>query len=172
LRSLLGARRDFAAFQALLERNAEMVLGVCRRVLRQTQDAEDACQAVFLILARRAGAIVNSDSVASWLYGVALRTASNLRRANARRKRREQNAADLAGSHAANPDAAPHPLAGREDLSLSELRGVLDEELARIPCELRSPLVLCFLEGKTRDEAAAVLGWSVSLLKGRLSQAR
>src|SRR5689334_12329321 len=76
--ALFVNRRDFAAFQALVERHAEMVLGVCRRVLRQTQDAEDACQAVFLILARRAGAIASGDSVASWLYGVALRTASNL----------------------------------------------------------------------------------------------
>src|SRR6185295_9297886 len=106
-------------------------------------------------------------------YGVALRTATNVRRSNARRDARTKRAAVSAGRHSGpddNPvDGGP---AAPDELRLSELRGVLDEELARIPSELRGPLILCFLEGKTRDEAAAVLGCSLATLKSQLTRAR
>jgi RNA polymerase sigma factor (sigma-70 family) len=152
--------RDEAAFAALVERHGAMVLSVCRRVLRHTLDAEDACQAAFLVLARRASAIRRRDSLASWLHGVAYRVASDLRRSLIRRREREGPAADRA-----EPDAAA-------DVSWREVRAALDEELTRLPERYRAPLVLCYLEGRTRDEAAGQLGWSAGALHGRLERGR
>src|SRR5262249_30017333 len=137
--------RDEAAFTALLERHGSMVLGVCRRVLGHPQDAEDACQATFLVLARKAASIRKRTSLASWLHGVAFRIARKLRGKRA-----------LPAS-AALPEVA---VAGGAEAELSwrEVRAVLDEELERLPERYRAPLLLCCLEGLTRDEAASRLG--------------
>ncbi|HEY8504540.1 MAG TPA: sigma-70 family RNA polymerase sigma factor, partial [Gemmataceae bacterium] len=154
------AQRDEAAFAALLEGHGPMVLGVCRRVLADEHAAEDVLQATFLLLARKAGSVRKRASVASWLHGVALRLARRAG-ADAARSRRPDRRPRPAGS--------PDPLA---DLSGRELLGILDEELAALPERYRLPLVLCHLEGRARDEAAALLGWSVGQVKGRLERGR
>jgi RNA polymerase sigma factor (sigma-70 family) len=153
------AERDGAAFAALLRRHGPMVLGVCRRVLRHTHDAEDACQAAFLVLARKAASIHQQESVGSWLHGVAFRVASSLKRDLARRRVHQETLVDV-----------PHP--DKADVPWRELQVVLDEELLRLPERYRAPLVLAYLEGKTRDEAARELGWSVGTLRGRLTRGR
>jgi RNA polymerase sigma factor (sigma-70 family) len=152
-------RHDETAFTALVERHAPMVLRVCRRVLRHHQDAEDACQAAFLVLVRRAAAVRKAASLASWLHGVALRVALKLRSRTARTPR---PAEDLAA--VADPREAA--------LDWSDVGAVLDEELERLPEKLRAPLILCYLEARTRDEAAEELGWKPTTLKGRLELGR
>jgi RNA polymerase sigma factor (sigma-70 family) len=152
-------QRDEAAFAALVQRHGPMVLGVCRRVLRHVHDAEDACQATFLVLARRAATIRNKDALGSWLHGVAYRASASLQRRIARRQAREGPAVEV---------AQPEPA----DVSWREVRGVLDEELRRLPERFQAPLLLCYLEGKTRDEAAQQLGWSLGTLRGRLERGR
>jgi RNA polymerase sigma factor (sigma-70 family) len=154
------ADHDEAAFEALVRRHGPMVLGVCRRVLRHPEDTEDAFQAAFLVLARRAAAVRKADSLGSWLHGVAYRVAANLRRDLARRRARESVVADP-------PDSA-----AAAEVSWLDVRVALDEELARLPERFRAPLVLCYLEGKTCDEAARELGWSVGTLRGRLERGR
>jgi RNA polymerase sigma factor (sigma-70 family) len=154
------AHGDQAAFAALVERHGPMVLGLCRRVLRHTQNAEDAFQATFLVLARKAGSVRNPDALASFLHGVAYHAATNLRRDLARRSARQLP----------SPDALPADPAG--DLRWREVRAALDDELARLPERYRAPLVLCYLEGRTRDEAAQCLGWSTGVLRGRLERGR
>src|SRR5262245_7027131 len=143
------ASRDEAAFEALVRRHGPMVHGVCRRVLRHPEDTEDAFQAAFLILARRAAAVRKSDSLGSWLHGVAYRVAANLRRDLTRRRARETVVAD------------PPESAAAAEVSWQDVRVTLDEELARLPERLQAQLVLCYLEGKARDEAAREFGWSV-----------
>jgi RNA polymerase sigma factor (sigma-70 family) len=154
------ARRDEAAFAALVARHGPMVLSVCEAVLGHRQDAEDAFQATFLVLVRRGSAIRRHDSLASWLHGVAHRLALKARAAAARRHARE----------AALPPPALH-LPG-DDLTWRDLRGLLHEELARLPDPLRAPLLLCYLEGLTRDEVARRLGWTATTVKGRLDRGR
>jgi RNA polymerase sigma factor (sigma-70 family) len=154
------ANRDEAAFQALVQRQAAMVLGVCRRVLKHGQDAEDASQATFLVLARSARSIRKRTAVASWLYGVAYRIASRLRRSRQRRMAREARAAQaLPGSPA-------------REASWREVLEALDEALMALPETHRAPLVLCYLQEQTRDDAAAQLGLPVSTLRGRLERSR
>ncbi|MBA4067130.1 MAG: hypothetical protein C0501_26175 [Isosphaera sp.] len=154
------ADRDGAALAALLRRHGPMVYNLCHRVLRNPQDAEDAYQATFLVLARKAHALTARESVGNWLYGVAYRTALKARTAAARRSRRE----------AAAPVREPAgPLA---ELTVHEAQAIVDQELARLPDKFRAPLVLCCLEGLTRDEAAQQLGWPAGLLKSRLEQGR
>lgn len=153
------AAGDEAAFTLLVERHGPMVLGLCRRVLRHAQDADDACQAAFLVLARKAGSLRRRASLASWLHGVAYRISVNLRRALARRRRREQQ-------------AEPRPSRDTADVSWRELHAILDEELQRLPERYRAPLVLCYLDGKTRDEAARELGSSPGALHGLLERGR
>jgi RNA polymerase sigma factor (sigma-70 family) len=153
-----AARRDERAFAVLLERHGRLVLGVCRRVLRHVQDAEDAFQATFLVLARKAAWRGWSDSVAGWLYAVAQRVARKARAA-ARRRARETA---LVEAPPVEPDAAP----GRE------LGPLLDEELNRLPQRYRAPLVLCYLEGKTNEEAARQLGRPVGTVWYQLSRGR
>jgi RNA polymerase sigma factor (sigma-70 family) len=155
-----AATRDEAAFAALVRRHGPMVLGVCRRLLRQEQDAEDVFQATFLVLARRAGAVRRTQSVASWLHGVAGRLSLKARTGAARRSARPLGAV--------NEPAADPP----DELSWREVRGALDEELGRLPEKYRAPLVLCYLEGLARDEAAARLGCPLGTLKGRLERGR
>jgi RNA polymerase sigma factor (sigma-70 family) len=155
-----AARREEAAFEALLRRHGAMVQGVCRRVLGNPHDAEDAFQATFLILARRAREVGRRGSVGGWLYQVAYTTALKAKASAAARRRREQR-----------PDArsAADPLA---EVSGRELLTALDEELARLPEKYRAPLVLFYLEGLTRDEAARRLDASESTVKRRLEEGR
>jgi RNA polymerase sigma factor (sigma-70 family) len=153
--------RDGAAFAALVHRHGAMVLGVCRRVLRNPHDAEDACQATFLILAHKAAAIRKRDALGSWLHGVACRVARDLRAKLARRATQPL----APGDDVARPE-------GPESLTWAEVRQALDEELGRLPEHYRAALVLCYLEGRSRDEAALQLGWSLPTLRGRLERGR
>jgi RNA polymerase sigma factor (sigma-70 family) len=150
---------DEAAFAALLERHGPMVLGICRRVLHNAHDAEDACQATFLVLARKAASIRRPGAVGSWLHGVAYRVAGKLKAQSARR-----------GIPSGALEDVPQAVAS--DVTWREVRGVLDDELRQLPERYRAPLVLCYLEGKTRDEAAQQLGWSTATLRGRLERGR
>jgi RNA polymerase sigma factor (sigma-70 family) len=151
---------DQAAFEALVSRHGPMVLGVCRRILRDDHDADDAFQATFLVLARKAATLRDRDSVGNWLYGVATRLALRARTDAARRLDRESRA----------PLKAPvGPLA---DLTIHEAQQILDEELTRLPAKYRAPLVLCCLEGLARDEAAEQLGCGAATVKSRLERAR
>jgi RNA polymerase sigma factor (sigma-70 family) len=162
-RDLLGSyleRRDEAAFAALVERHGPLVLGVCRAVLRHGHDAEDAFQATFLVLARNARSIRRRDSLASWLHGVAYRVAQKARAAAARRQAVEAQA------------ASPAALSPADDLRWGEVRALLHAELAALPERFREPLVLCYLEGLTQEEAARQLGWTAATLKGRLQRGR
>jgi RNA polymerase sigma factor (sigma-70 family) len=154
------SRRDEGAFAALVRRHGPMVLGVCRRVLGNEADAEDAFQATFLVLVRRAATVVPRAQVGNWLYGVAHRTALKARAGNGRRRRKEHEAA-LAGSRSA-------AAAG----TWGHLLEALDNELSRLPDRYRAPLVLCDLEGKSYQEAARQLGCPLGTLSGRLTRAR
>ncbi len=160
---LLGqfvARRDDAAFAALVRRHGPMVLAVCRRVLRHAQDAEDAFQAAFLVLAKKAGAVADREAVAGWLHGVAYRAALGARAAALRRQAKERQV-----------EVMPHPVAPPPD-DQRELLELLDRELARLPEKYRLPVVLCELEGRSRKEAARQLGLPEGTLSSRLATAR
>jgi RNA polymerase sigma-70 factor (ECF subfamily) len=147
-------------FAALVKRHGPLVLGVCRRVLCDGADADDAFQATFLVLARKAGSIGQPERLGNWLYGVATRIALKARASAARRRERQEPLTDL-------PARQADKGADREDL-----RRVLDDELCRLPDKFRAPLVLCYLDGKSREEAAAHLGWSVGAVKGMLERGR
>jgi RNA polymerase sigma factor (sigma-70 family) len=153
-------QRDEGAFAALVRRHSAMVLGVARRVLHQQQDAEDVCQATFLVLAQKAGRTAWRDSVANWLYEVAGRLARKARDAARRRSAREGKAPVRVP-----PDALA-------EVSLRDLQTALDEELKRLPAKYRAPILLCCLEGKARDEAAQCLGWPLATVKARLEEGR
>jgi RNA polymerase sigma factor (sigma-70 family) len=155
-----AAGRDPAAFAAIVRRHGPMVLGVCRRVLRDPADADDAFQATFLVLVRRARSLRQPDRLAGWLHQVAQRTARKLRATRLARARREGELFDV---------PAGEPVA---DFVWRELRPVFDHELGRLPDKLRLPAVLCFLEGQSKGEAARTLGWPEGTLAGRLQQAR
>lgn len=152
--------RDDAAFRAVLERHGPMVYQVCRRALNSAADVEDAFQATFLVLVRRGHTIRRHSSLASWLHGVAHRTALKLRTQADRRRRREARSART----------TPAGLA--DDTTWGELRGLLDEELQRLPELCRVALLLCYLEGRTQDEAAAQLDVSKSTLRRHLERGR
>jgi RNA polymerase sigma factor (sigma-70 family) len=160
--------RDPAAFAELLRRHGPVVLGVCRRTLADPHAAEDAFQATFLVLARKAGSIRPAGRVGGWLYGVAVRTAQKAKVAAARRWRREMAVAASGGCEPAGSD--PEPVGSA--LERSELRAVIDDELGRLPDRLRQPVVLCDLGGKTRSEAARELGWPEGTVAARLARAR
>jgi RNA polymerase sigma factor (sigma-70 family) len=151
--------RDEGAFAALVQRHGPAVFGLCRRWLGHEQDAEDAFQAVFLVLARKAGSIRKGQALASWLHGVALRLCRKARGDAARRR----------VPPGVEPPLPPDPL---ESLTARELLQVVDEELARLPERYRAPLVLCYLQGRTQEEAARELGWSKSTLRRRLGRGR
>ncbi|QDU18925.1 sigma-70 family RNA polymerase sigma factor [Urbifossiella limnaea] len=155
------ADRDPEAFAALVRRHGPMVLGVCRRVVRDYDAADDAFQAVFLVLARRAADVRPRNRVGAWLYGVAYRTALKARAARARRRTRESQV-----------DAMPEPAAPPAADGWDELKPVLDEELARLPDRLRVPVVLCDLEGRPQRAVAGQLGIAPATLAGRLADAR
>ncbi len=152
------ACRDEAAFEALVGRHGPMVLGVCRRILVNEADVEDAFQATFLVLVRKAASIVPPEQVGNWLYGVAYHIALKARAGAGRRRARERLAGEVrlrAGSEEAHP--------------LIEL---LDRELNRLPDRYRAPLVLCALEGRPIQEAARRLDWPVGTVASRLSRGR
>jgi RNA polymerase sigma factor (sigma-70 family) len=151
---------DQAAFEVLVRRHGALVLGVCRRVLGNDADADDAFQAAFLVLAKKAGSTAWQDSVAGWLHRTAHRLACQARAAALRRTRREKRAPVRAS---ANP---------LEQLSAQELLRILDEELLCLPERYRVPLVLCYLQGRTRDEAAQQLGCPPATLKCWLARGR
>lgn len=153
-------QRDEAAFAALLRRHGPMVLGVCRRVLGHVHDAEDAFQATFLVLVRRAASLAQPERLGPWLYGVAHRTALAARSRRGRRSCREEPVEDL---------AAP---ASALDPDLRELTRLLDQEMTRLPEKYRVPLVLCHLESHTRAEAARLLKLPEGTLSSRLATAR
>jgi RNA polymerase sigma factor (sigma-70 family) len=154
------AHQDQTAFAALIQRHGPLVWGVCRRVLSQTQDAEDAFQATLLVLVRRAKSIRKRASVRSWLYGVAYRVAVRAKAAQRRRELRERQAPARAA-----PDSS-------QEAVWRDLRSVLDEEINRLPAEQQQPVILCYLEGKTNDEAAHLLGWPRGTVATRLARAR
>lgn len=156
--------QDAAAFELLFWRHGPMVWNVCRRLLGDSADAEDAFQAAFVVLARKADTIVHGEALAGFLHRVAWRVALNARTARQRRSAHEQavpRPADL-------PDR-DDPVGRTMDAEMKEL---LDQELQRLPEKFRAALVLCYLQGKTRDEAAEELGWKPSVLKGRLELGR
>ncbi len=149
---------DAAAFEAIVRRYGAGVLGACRKVLGSEADADDAFQATFLALLRSARTIRRGQALGGWLYGVAHRVALKALAGAARRQRAERNRGP----------------AGEEcpDLSWREACGILHEELDRLPDTYRLPLLLCYLEGKSRDEAARELGCKADVLRGRLERGR
>ncbi len=154
------ARREEAAFEALVRRHGPMVLGVCRRVLRHSQDAEDAFQATFLVLARKASSVSPRERVGPWLYGVACRTALKAKAFAARRRQRER------------PLNEPLLTQPRPDDEQAELAARLDDAIRRLPEKYRVPLVLCELQGKGRRQAARQLHLPEGTLSSRLARAR
>ena len=153
-------KRDQAAFAALVTRHGPTVWGVCERVLRQTEDAEDAFQATFLVLARKAGAIGRPALLGNWLYGVACRTAQEAKGKRFRRQAKERQ-------HVPPPSGEETP-----HLVWSDLRPVLDQEVNGLPDKYRTPFVLCHLNGMTNEEAARHMGCPAGTVMSRLAWAR
>ena len=156
---------DDAAFAAMVSRHGPMVLGVCRQLLGDHQHAEDAFQAVFLVLARRARSIRDPDLLGTWLHGVALRTARTSRGRIARRRRIEEAGAD-------RTSAAGASIALDRAMIEREQAEALHREIDRLPGDFRVPVVLCYFEGLTLDEAAHRLRWAPGTLRSRLARAR
>lgn len=148
-----------AAFSVLVDRHGGMVLRVCRGVLENTDDANDAFQATFFVLARRARSVRRPESVGSWLHGVAHRISARARVDAARRRTHERQRCELLASQTAGADA-------------DAVDPSLHEEINRLPEKYRAPIVLCYLESLTHEEAAAHLGWPVGTVRGRLARAR
>ncbi len=155
------SQKDEATFAVLVRRHGPMVLGACRRVLGNPHDAEDAFQATFLVLVRKADSIVPREMVANWLYGVAYRTALKARTMLARQRGRERQVKEMPEPETAEPDA-----------SWRELQTLLDQELRRLPDKYRVAVVLCDLEGQTGKETARQLGWPEGTVSSRLARGR
>jgi RNA polymerase sigma factor (sigma-70 family) len=153
-------QRDEAAFVALLKRHGPMLLQVCRRIQGNEQDAEDVFQATFLLLACKGHAIRKRDSVAAWLHGVAHRLALEAMDQSYRRRARERRATEM------------HKTSESTDQPWHDLQGTLDEALRQVPEKYRTPLVLCYLEGRTQEEAARQLGCPLGTVRSRLSRGR
>jgi RNA polymerase sigma factor (sigma-70 family) len=153
-------QRDIAALEVIVSRYAPLVLGLCRKILGNSPEADDAFQATFLVLFRKAGSIRRQDTLAPWLYGVAYRVAARARAIRSKQRVREK------------------PLGERDwasttgDPLLSEVGALIHEEINRLPDKYRKLVVLCYLMGKKREEAAQLLGWSQTTVKGRLERAR
>jgi RNA polymerase sigma factor (sigma-70 family) len=156
LAAYLAGSQD--AFRELIERHATLVFGVCQRILQHRQDAEDAFQAVFIVLGRRAGEVWPRDAVGSWLYGVATRVAVKARTLRTRRQAREQPLTDMAAAIA----LAPEP----------DLADIINRVLGKLPEVYRAAIVACDLEGLSRRDAALRLGWTEGTLSSRLARAR
>jgi RNA polymerase sigma factor (sigma-70 family) len=152
-------QRDEALFSLLVRRHGPMVLGLCRRLLGHEQDAEDAFQAAFLILAKKAGSIRQAD-VGGFLYRVTYHLAVRARAQISKRHQRNQRGGAMSTS---DPTS---------EATWNDVRAVVDEEIERLPDDLRCAVVLCYVEGKTHDEAARLLGWSKGTLRRRLGQGR
>jgi len=155
-----AADRDEAAFEVLVQRYGPMVFGVCLRVLGNAHDAEDAFQATFLVLAKKARSLARQELVGNWLWGVAYRTAKRAQADAARWHARERQ---VRVAMEADPV---------DEVMYRELRSVLDEEIKGLPTKYRQPFVLCYLEGKTNEEAARKLGCPTGTVFTRLAQAR
>ncbi len=154
-----------AAFASLVDRHGAMVLRVCRQVLGDDHDAQDASQATFLVLARRAGSIGRRETIACWLHGVALRVAAKARLADVRRRARERRGGEMmAARHVIDADARP--------ILDPERWHQLHDELDRLPDSFREPLVLCYLEGLTQEQAAAQLRCPLGTVQSRLARGR
>jgi RNA polymerase sigma factor (sigma-70 family) len=153
-----ASQRDEMAFAALVRRHGPLVLGVGRRILRHDQDAEDVFQATFLILARKAASGRWQESIAGWLYCIARRLATRTSVNRVRGRELRKSAATILATKATTFEDRP------------ELHTALDEEVQRLSDQCREPLLLCYVEGKTRDQAARQLGWSVRTLERRLQQ--
>ena len=156
-----SATRDAGAFAELVRRHGPLVFGVCRRVTGHPQDAEDAFQATFLVLAKKAGSLRNPALLGNWLYGVAYRVARKAKRSALRRRAREVTMSSLPES------VAPAPSGG-----WPELAPILDAELAALPAHYRDAIVLCDLRGTSREEASAALGIPEGTLSSRLANGR
>ncbi len=152
-------RRDEAAFEALVRKLGPMVLAVCRRRLSDPNDVDDAFQATFLVLIRRAPDIQDPGRLANWVYGVAHKVAERARVHALRRRERERKVPPMS----AEPDPAPE---------LDDFAAPLHEEIRALPDRYRSAIVVCFLQGRTHEEAARDLGWPVGTVKGRLARAK
>jgi RNA polymerase sigma factor (sigma-70 family) len=152
--------QDGAAFAAIMRRHSGTVFGVCRRILRREQDAEDAFQATFLVLMRKAAGVDRPKLLGNWLYGVAYRVATKIRHANLQQRTREAPMVDL---------PAPET---NDDVSWRDLRGVLDDEVQRLPRRYRGPFVLFYLEGKSAEDVATALGRPRGTILSQLARAR
>ena len=152
--------RDELAFEALVERHGPMVMSVCRGILVDPNDAEDAFQASFLLLARKAGSLRVSGALGGWLHRVSCRVALQLKSEAARRRDRERRAAELAGTGSVSSTA------------WDDRDTILHEEIDRLPERYRQPIVLCYLEEMTYQQAANHLHWSEGSTQGRLRRAR
>ena len=155
-----GDQEAESAFRTLVVRHGPMVLGVCRHVLHQSQDAEDAFQATFLALARKGSTIRDRRVLSRWLYEVAYRVAIRARMSAMKRHTQERQGAEMSA------------IAPEHDPDWNELRPIVHEEVNRLPEKYRTPVVLCYLEGRTNEEVARLLDWPVGTVKGRLSRAR
>jgi RNA polymerase sigma factor (sigma-70 family) len=155
-----AVHREAAAFTALIQRHGPMVFGLCRRVLRDHHQAEDAFQATFLVLVRKAPSLDRRRPLGNWLYTIAYHAALKARTSAARRLRRE--------ARAIRPDCVD----ARDEFESAELRLLLDAEVRRLPDKYRAPVILCYLQGRTNEEAAQELGWPSGTVKGRLARAR
>jgi RNA polymerase sigma factor (sigma-70 family) len=154
------ARREEAAFEALVIRHGPRVLWVCRQVLGDSEDADDAFQATFLVLVRKAETIRARDSLGPWLHGVARRVALRAKLRSKRRREQERRVVEM-------PAVEPS-----DEIDQRDLRPVLDEELSRLPDKYRLPVLFCYLQGMTNEEAARRLQCPPGTLKGRLARAR
>ncbi len=153
-------RRDEDAFAALVDLHGPMVLGLCRRMLRDPRDIEDAFQATFLVLVRKAPAIRDRNLLSNWLYGVAYRVARRARTRTLRRRDRETAV------------GTPEVAAGPDPTDRTEFDAMLDQELSRLPERYRAPLVLCYLRGRTHDQAAEELRCPVGTVRSRMARGR
>jgi len=153
-------QKEEAAFDAIVRRHGPMVFGVCRRVVGNHHDAEDAFQATFLVLARKASSVRPREKLVNWLHGVALRTAVKAKATISKRRGREKQVTEM-----------PEPQAAQQD-QWHDLQPLLDQELNGLPENYRMPILLCDLEGKTIKEATKQLGWPQGTLAGRLARGR
>lgn len=152
--------KEQVAFEALVQRHGPLVLGVCRRILGNAEDVEDAFQAIFVVLAHKSASLHKRRSVGSWLYTIAYHVALKAKAANARRQAHERRAGTMSKVECLG------------EADWQELRMVLDEELHRLPDRYRAPLVLCYFEGMTHEQAARELGWPVGSMAKRLGRGR
>ena len=153
-------RRDEAAFAALLQRHGPLVFAVCRQVLREAHDAEDAFQATFLVLARKAASIRKRESLAAWLHKVAFNIAWTVKTSTSQRQANERQAISMSQTNLV------------DEVALRDLQTLIHEEVDLLAEKYRVPIVLCYLEGKTHEVAARQLGWPLGTVKGRLARAR